>query len=876
MRARLRRWLARATAVGLGRRLDVDFQREIDAHLEMLIEDNIRRGMTRQDAERAAHVRFGGSESLKTRHREVRGLPGLESLWQDLRFAVRLTIKQRWFSAAAVAALAIGIGANATGFSIINAAFLRGLPFDNASALCEVWWRTSGGRSSVSYADLVAWRTMTRTVDLAAFDEGSLNISDDVALPEQVRGAWITANLFGVLRQRVFRGRDLASGEDAPGVAPVVIIGHRLWQTRYGSDAAVLGKTIKINGQQATIVGVMPEGMRFPEVAEIWAPLVPASTEIDQGVTAIARVRDDVDRREAEAELSTVALRLAGDSERARSYRGVLMKTYGIGGYATTVFPTIMVAAGLVLVIACANVANLLLSRSAFRAREMAMRIALGATPGRVLRQLLMESLVLAAIGGAVGLWLAVIGVTAFERAMSVSEKPYWMVFTIDASVLLYVSFVIVVTTVLFGLAPALHVSSVNAHETLRDSGRSASMGQQLRTFSSAMIVLQLAITFILLAGAGLLARSFTTLYTIDLGVETTPLITMRIDLDGEQYQTSDSRWRFLERIKSRVASLPAVEAVAFTTGVPSLDGGERLLEVDGGRGADQPQFVSTVDITPEFFHVVNRHLLRGRGFDQSDGSPGAEAVIINERLANQFFRGEDPIGRQLRFRQRTPDPGQPTDRWRTIVGVSPSIRHGSPVDAYMNAVVYVPYRQTVPPRAWLLLRTSVAPDSIMEAVRREVRAEDPDQPVYGLRTVDQLLERDRWPYRVFGGLFSILAIASLVLAAVGLYAVMAYAVSCRTHEIGVRVAVGANRGVISWLILKRACSHLVIGLPIGIAGAVALGIVLQRLLVDMSPFDPTTLTAVAGVLTSVALLACIVPAYRALRVDPVLALRSD
>ena len=878
MGTRLRHWLARANAALHGRNLDQEFQLEIDAHLSMLVDDNIRQGMTREEAYRAARLRFGGPEALKARHRDVRGLPALESLWQDLRFAIRLTFKERWFSAAAVAALAIGIGANATGFSIISAAFLRGLPFDEPSRIVELSWQSaSGGTTSASYADVGDWRPATQTVELAAWDEASMTVSDDVAMPDQVRGVWVTANAFGVLRQRPLAGRDFIVGEDAPGADPVVIIGHRLWTSRYGADPGALGRTLRVNGRHATIVGVMPDGMRFPETAEIWAPLVQDPAHMDVRLSVFGRLKDGVDRREAEAELTTIARQAAATRPVVTRDPGtVRLESYAVGGYARTMFTTVMVAVGLVLLIACANVANLLLSRSVFRAREMALRIAMGATRARVVRQLLIESLVLAVLGGVGGLLLAVIGVDVFEQAMSVAEKPYWLVFTVDRYVLAYVAAICVLTSLLFGLAPALHVSRTNSHEVLKDGGRGATGGRRMRAFSSGMVVLELALTVVLLAGAGFLVRSFTTLYNIDLGIPTSELITMRIDLPRERYAAAEARWRFLERIKSRVASLPGVQAGSLTTGVPPFDGGERLMEVDSPRGPGAPRFVSAVVISSEFFTVVDRPLVRGRVFGDSDGSPGAETVIINERLAAQFFPGEDPLGRRVRFTERDAKPGQPSEAWRTIVGVSAPIRHGSPNDAYVNSVVYLPYRQEAPAAASLLVRSAIAPESLLEAVRREVRAEDPDQPVFGLQTVEQMMAADRWPYRVFGAVFSILAVAALVLSAVGLYAVMAYAVSRRTHEIGVRMAVGAGRGTVWWLILRRGLAQLAVGMPIGLAGAVLLGAALQRMLVDMTPADPTTLISVLAVLAAVALLACIVPAVRAMRVDPVVALRTD
>ena len=876
MATRCRRLVARAWALFTGETLDRDFQHEMDAHLSMLIDEYVGGGMTRDEAARAARLRFGAQESLKAQHRDTRGFPALEHLWQDIRFALRLTLKERWFSLAAVSALAIGIGANATGFSIISAAFVRGLPFENSSRIVEVQWRTSNGRSSVSHADLLQWRSAAHTVQLAGFDETSMSISDEVALPEQIQGAWVTANLFGTLRQQLAMGRDFVAGEDQPGARPVVIIGHRVWKTRYGGRLDVLGQAIKLDGQPATVVGVMPEGMKFPEVAEVWAPLVPPADQPNTYVTAIGRLRDDVDLREAAAELTTIARQ--GATTRMADARsvGVLIERYGIGGYSTTMFPTIMVAVGLVLLIACANVANLLLSRSVFRVREMALRIAMGATRLRVIRQLIVESVILTVLGGVAGTLLAVVSVDAFERALVVSDKPYWLVFSVDWYVLAYVAGLCLLTAVVFGLVPALHISQTNSHEILKDGARGATLGPRLRGFSSSMVVLELALTVVLLAGAGLLIRSFARLYSVDLGIETDRLISLRTDLSDDQYATPEMRWQFFERLRTRVASLPGVDGAVVTTGVPPLDGGERLMEVERAGGPSAPRFVSTVAITPQFFAVVDRPVVRGRGFSEADGAPGYEHVIINEGLAETFFAGEDPIGRRIRFTQRTARPDQRPEAWRTIVGVSPSIRHGSSIDGYESFVVYVPYRQQPTASASLLVRSALAPESVMEGVRRELREEDPDQPVYGLQTVAQALERDRWPYRIFGTMFAVLAIASLVLSAVGMYAVMAYAVSRRTHEIGVRIAVGANHGAVLWLVFRRGLRQVAAGLAIGVIGAMLLGVALEGMLVNLSPADPPTLAAVTVALTSVALLACAVPARRAMRVDPVVALRSE
>jgi predicted permease len=549
-----------------------------------------------------------------------------------------------------------------------------------------------------------------------------------------------------------------------------------------------------------------------------------------------------------------------------------------VGNTAQLMFLIIMAAMALVLLIACANVANLLLSRSASRAREIALRMAMGASRGRVVRQLLVESLVLGVLGGGGGLALATLGVDLFEAAMQDSQKPYWLVFRHDAIVFAYVAGVCVLTAVLCGITPALHITRSNSHEVLKEGGRGVTGHRRVRWFSSTMIVVEVALTVVLLAGAGLLTRSFLKLYAVDLGIDTSTLLTMKLQLPEAAYRSPEQRRAFFDRLQPRLQSIPGIESAAVTNGVPPFDGGERLLEIDSASGVrtDGPRFVSTVTTTRQFFDVVERPLLRGRAFRETDGMPGAEAVIVNERLAAQFFPGQDPIGRRLRFTEREPAPGAPPDAWRTIVGVSAPIGYGSADERYVNAVVYIPYRQEAPRSVSLLIRSRLPPASVMAAVRREVQAVDPDQPVMPVQTLEHGLAADRWPHRVFGGLFVILAVIAVTLSGVGLYAMLSYAVTQRTQEIGVRVAIGAQRHQVSWMILRRGLVQVAIGLPFGFVGAVVLGTGLQRMLVDMTPVDPMTFGAVTIILLIVSVAACLLPARRAVRVDAMVALRAD
>jgi len=816
---------------------------------------------------------------------------------QDLRFTLRLIARDRWFSSVAIIALALGIGVNAIGFTIVNAVFLRGLPYKDADRLYALAWQPrAGGRRSVSPAELQDWRVQSRTfAALAGFSEDAINISDDRGLPEQARGAWVTANMFRVLGQPPLLGRDFADGEDRVGAEPLVIIGEGLWKNRYGANPAALGQSLRLDGRRATIVGVMPDSMKFPADTQVWALFIPVDglPRDARSLLVFGRLAEGVAPGAAKAELNGIAQQLAAAyPDINKDLVGVRVETLTerfVGGKARIMFPAVMGAVCFVLLIACGDVANLLLSRSAHRAREIAVRMALGATRWRVVRQLLVESLVLGGIGGALGLLLALGGVRLIEAGMQDSGKPFWIVFTMDAVVFGYVAAICVVTAVLSGLAPALHVSKTNINAVMKEGGRGSAGGLRARWLSGAMVVTELALTIVLLAGAGLILRSFLKVYALDVGISTEHLTTMRMELKDSKYATLETRRAFYARLEPRLSAIAGVDAVGVTTAVPPLGSGQRAFEIDGRTPDESPLSVATVTISPRFFDVVGLSLGRGRGFQRTDGAPGSETVIVNERMAAQYFQGEDPIGRRIRFLPRQsrssallPAPGPPglpapsAPAWRTIVGVSPTIRHGSLQDAEPGAAVYVPYQQEPPQVAWLLVRSRLPPGSVMDAVRREVQAVDPDQPVFTIQTLDQRMAQEQLPFRIFGSLFVILGAIALVLSSVGLYGVMAYAVTQRTQEIGVRMALGAGSRQVSWLILERGLIQLALGLTIGLAGALALSRVLRSVLVQIGPSDPMTFVTITLLLTVVSIAACLLPARRATQVDPLIALRAD
>lgn len=811
---------------------------------------------------------------------------------RDLRYALQLIAKDRWYSVVAIVALALGIGVNATVFTLVNAVLIRGLPYKDSGKLYMLSSnRHPTGRALVSPLDLKDWKAQAKSfIDIGAFSGTGGNIADDRAAPQQVRAQRLTPNVFRLLGQQPLFGRDFAPGDDAPGAERVVLLGYGIWKSRYGDDRSVIGKTLRIDGKPATIVGVMSEGMMFPSNAELWIPLVPAAqqTRTSRYLQVFGRLRDDASRKQAQTELNGIAARLAAAyPDTNKDFTGVLVETFAErfnGGNIRTVMLAMMGAVSFVLLIACANVANLLLSRSVHRSREIAVRIALGATRWRVVRQLLVESVCLGVMGGVLGLGLAVIGVRLFDRAVVDSGKPYWVIFTMDYTVFGFLAIICVLTGIIFGLAPALQVTKTNVNEVLKEGGRGNAGGVRARWLTGTMVVLELALTLVLLVGAGLMIRSFLKLYTLDVGIRTDNLLAIGVGLSGTKYPNADARRAFYDHFAPRLAAIPGAQAVAFTTSVPPFGTGRRDFELEGGpvrKPDEQAAQVGTVVISPAFFDAVGVQLRRGRVFHDTDGNAGNETVIINERLAAEFFKGQDPIGRRLRFVQPPPAqaqgaPAPPPPVWRTIVGISPTIRHANQQDAEPTNVVYIPLRQEPSGFTNLLVRTSLRPGALMSAVREQMRNVDPDQPVQNVQTMAQLLDRQMWPYRVFGTLFLGFAVIALVMSAVGLYAVMAYSVTQRRMEIGVRMALGANGADLRWLILKRGLLQMGLGLALGLAGAFGLSRVLRTLLVQVTPTDPLTFGVITVILTAVAIAACLIPARRASRVDPLVALRAE
>jgi putative ABC transport system permease protein len=809
------------------------------------------------------------------------------SLLQDLRFAVRLFAKERGFTVAAATALALGIGMNGTVFTVVNSFLFRSLPFDDPDRVMYVGERDSvtGRNFMVSWPDFQDWRDAQKSfVGLGAWSAGTMNVSGDGRPAERYNGAYFSANAFRVLGEHPIRGRDFLLEDDKPGAHPVVMLGERLWKSRYGADPSVIGAALRVNDVPATVIGVMPQRMQFPD-ADLWMPLlhVPglAARKRDErfGVQAFGRLAPGVSRQQAQTELTTIAARLEQAFPETNRNIGATVMAFNERLYAGPIRLVVLAAmgaVGFVLLIACVNVANLLLVRSIGRAKEMAIRVSIGATRWRILRQLLVESALLAGLGGALGLLLAFAGTRWFDAATQGLGRPYYLQFTMDGHVLAFFATVCLATGILFGLAPAWHVSRVDVHEVIKKGGHGAIGGLGARRWASALIIGELALTLVLLAGAGFMIRSFLALYQLDRGLETAHLLTLNLSLPNQKYPTDERRASFFQRLDERLGAIGAIRGGTLASSVP-FGGGPTLRMTIDGRGAlpgEPPSQVTRVAVGSRYFDTLGLALTRGRAFADTDSSVGHLVAIVNQRLVSMYFAREDPIGRRIQLLPDRPTGVEPP--WITIIGVSPTIRQRRLREPDPDPVVYVPYRLAPEPSMVLMARTTGEPSAMTSTLREEVRALDPDLPLFGIATMDEILAQRRWFDRVFGTMFAAFATVALMLSAVGLYAMTAYAVTQRTQEIGVRMALGAEARQVWWLFVGQLLGPLAIGLTLGMAGAFGVGRLLRSLLAQTSATDPLTLIIIAMVFAIVSLTACSLPTRRATAVDPVTALRYE
>ena len=804
------------------------------------------------------------------------------SLLTDVRFGLRTLAKNPVFTLVAVIALSLGIGVNAIVFTLTNTVILKGFPFDKNDRIVYMGSRNvtrSDQFGPVSYADFRDWRKQARSfVGMAAASGAQVNLTDNNGLPETHRAAEMTANSFYLIGQKPLIGRDFRSEDEAIGAPQVMILTYGLWERRYGKDVSIIGRTVKLNGVPTTIIGVMPKGMTFPFDGDLWFPLVPTADSEKRelrNLIAFGRLAVGATLESARAEMETVAHNLATAYPVTNQNFAPVVWSYNrfyVGTQITTIFLAMLVAVSFVLLIACANVANLLLARAVSRSREISIRIAVGATRWRLVRQLLIESLILAAAAGVLGWLLGLWGVHIFDVVTTPFGKPSWMIFSMDYRVFAYLAAISLGSSLLFGLVPALRLSKLDILSGLKDGGRGASEGHHSKRLSSLLVIGEMALAIVLLAGAGLMIRSFLNVYRASLGVNTKNVLTLRLILPQAKYAQPNDQVFFHEHLKTSLESIPGVERVAIANFLPTGGSTPIPYEFEGAPvDASRRATLSAVVITSDYFRVMGVAALQGRFFTDSDGVAGPQVAIVNQRFAAKFWPGEDPLGKRLRlFSGATAQP------WLTVVGVVPNIVQNDIAPRQIDPLIYLPYRERPQADMAVVALTRVPPVTLGTAFRREIQSIDPDLPIYNLWTMQQRLERNYWFYRAMGVLFVVFAGIALLLASIGLYAVMANSVGQRTQEMGLRMALGATARNLLRLVFVTGMRQVAIGLAIGALASFAMMRVLKSALVAVSPADPATFVIATAMLVLAAALGCYIPARRAMRVDPLVALRHE
>ena len=866
---------------------------ELRFHLEMRAAEIAEGEGLADDAARAeAARRFGDLEYTRAycgamdarKDRSDRRAEMLHELRQDAAYALRQLRRSPAFTAVAVLTLGLGIGANTAIYSVVNGVLLRPLPYREPARLVRVLSTLDDKPNSVSPADFADWRAQARSFDgLAAISTGTENLTGGSAEPERLETARVTANFFGVLGVAPLTGRAFAPGEDAASAAPVVVLGERLWRRRFAADPGLVGRTIALGGVPHTVVGVMPRAATYPAGVELWLPLVmqPAwLSDASRGarwLRVVGRVGPAGVAASA-AEMREIARRLEAlhpDRNTGFSVRVPPLQAYMTGDVRRPLL-VLMGGVGFVALIACANVAALLLVRGAARAREMAVRSALGAGRGRLVRQLVTESLVLGLLGGALGLALAVWGTRAFV-AFAPSDIPRLDEVAVNGRALAVTGLAALVAGLLFGLLPALHASAAGGGSavagSLRDGGRGGADrgGSRAR---SALVVAEVALAVALLAGAGLLARSFAELLRVDVGLRTEGVTTFSVSLPDAAYPTEAAGRTFTRSLLERVEAIPGVRAAGAISGLP-LTGSYFFLsfEVDGRAAPPPGQEASAVVrfTTPGYFAAVGLPLVRGRAFTERDREGAPTVFLINREAARRYFPGEDPLGKRIAMGWRASNGSRMAGE---IVGVVGDVKQfglgGEP-----TADVYAPADQWPWSDLTVVMRAERGAP-VAAAARAAVRAVDPNLPVFGLRALDEVVSESVARPRFYMTLLGAFALMAVALAGVGIYGVLSYAVGRRVREIGLRVALGATRARVLRMVVGQGLALAAVGAALGVAGALWLARAMATLLFGVTPGDPVTFVGVVVLFLGVAALACLVPALRAARVDPAVALRAD
>jgi putative ABC transport system permease protein len=884
--ARLHGLLQREAVIG-------DIDEEMRLHLQMVMEENIERGMPPAEARRAALRSFGNLDKNRERAWEVRGGGVIEAFLQDVRYGARLLARHRGFTMVAVLTLALGIGANTAIFSVVNELLLRPLPYPGAERLAILWEFSQGGQRQhlVSRANFRSWREQSTVFEgMAAFSDQRLSLTGG-GEPEEVSVQYASPELFRILRVEPLLGRGMTKEDALSGAPKVAVLSHGFWQRRLGGDRQAVGKPITLNGEPFTVVGVLPGGFQWHlkarsgtgRPAEIWTAL-DMPTEGDAAtrgrfLSVVARLKPGVSFAQAEAEMKAVSARLELDEpehNRGLGVQIVPLREQFVG----KVRPALLILLGavcVVLLIACANVANLLLSRAVAREREIVLRTAIGARRIRVVRQLLTESLLLAGVGSLLGLAFGWWGIRALA-AISPSDLIDLQGVGLDLPVLALTLAVSLVTGIVFGLAPALEATRLNLNDALKEGGKGAGgHGTQSRRLRSALVISEVALALVLLASAGLLVKSFVRLQEVDAGFKTENVLTMVVrlpDTTASKYSEAAQIVGFFREATERIGALPGVRSAGMVDFLPLYGGPGASTDftVDGRPAPPPGQGLGTnVRVAdPGYFSTMGIPVLRGRNFTGFEAAEARRVVLISESMARRHFPGEDPIGKRISVEMFE----EPV--LTEIVGIVGDVRYDSLVDE-AEPTVYFPLPELLSsPWRTLVIRTEGDPAEMAPAVRRALREIDPNQPVSDVRTMDQVMAATVGRARFNTLLLGLFAGLATLLAAVGIFGVMNHSVTLRTREIGLRMALGAQPREVLRLILKQGFLLTSIGVVIGLAGALTLTRVMSGLLFGVGSTDPATFAAIVLLLTLVSLIACYIPARRATRVDPLTALRYD
>jgi putative ABC transport system permease protein len=792
----------------------------------------------------------------------------LETLWQDLRFGLRMLAKRPGFTLIAVVTLALGIGANTAMFSVVNAVLLRPLPFPEPERLMLVDGKGVNNFAAPDFRDLA---TQSHSfAQVGAYTTATFNLSGG-SEPERVNGARVSVSLLPALGVEPLLGRNLTPEEDRDGGERVVLLSHGLWQRQFGADAGVVGRAIRLDEQSYTVIGVLPPGRSFPADKELFVPLALSATVLTnyEGyfLTLIARLKPGVTRPQADAELAMI-IKPGERGPRFESLR-VLGLQEALVGDVRTMMLVLMGAVGFVVLIACANLANLLLTAAARRQKEIAVRLSLGANRGRLVRQFLTESLLLAALGGLAGLLLAYWGMT-LVNALLPSTIPRIGVIGVDGRVLGFTGALTVTAGLLFGTLPALRASQTELTEALKAGSRTLGGGFGARRLRGSLVVSQVALTVVLLTGAGLLIKSFVRLQQTPLGFRPERLLTARIALPRSTYATPPQRLSVADKLLEEIRQQPGMQEAALTSSLPFATGNPSYVILMNGQEEVRPGMPAANfrSVSPDYFRVMGIPLLKGREFSEADHERAPMVTIINETMAKRLWPNADPIGQRIKETSNE-------RAWREIVGIVGSVRHRARGEE-PRPELFVPWSQGPAPALNVAVRTQAEPASFAAALGRAVTAIDANLPVFEVRTMEERLYDSVAQPRFRTALLGVFAALALVMAAVGLYAVMAFSVAQRTHELGIRIALGAQRREVIGLVLRQGGILVGIGIAIGLAGALALTRLLTTLLYEVRPTDPSTFLAIPTLLMIVAMLACWLPARQAAKVDPIVALRYE